>query len=76
MITILQFKSIFEMIIFYTVIFIVIAIPAYYFYRKSVKSRKFYKCPTCNEIYRVEHMESTCCKICGSQVYEVNENDN
>jgi len=75
MLAILHFKSVLEMIIFYAGAFILFSIPAYYFYKKSVKSRKIYKCPNCNEIYRVEHMESTCCKVCGSQVQEITDNN-
>lgn len=73
MITILQFNSIFQMVLFYLALFVIVGIPAFYFYVKAVKSRKYYKCPNCGEIYRTEHMISTCCKICGSPVVETSE---
>lgn len=71
MITVLHFKSLFDAILFYLISFILIAIPAFYFYKKALKSRKTYKCRECGEIYKTEHMESTSCKVCGAEVDEI-----
>ena len=75
MFTILHFHSIIEALIFYLILGLIIGIPAFYFYRKSVESRKIYKCTNCGEIYRTEHMKSSCCKVCGAPTEEVNETD-
>lgn len=40
---------------------------------KSVKSRKFYKCPVCGESFRSENMESMTCKVCGANLEESND---
>lgn len=37
----------------------------YYF---AVRSRKTYICPECGEKQRVEHMETSRCGMCGSQL--------
>lgn len=42
-------------------------------YNKSVKSRKYYKCPQCAESFRTEHMESKRCKVCGAELEETND---
>lgn len=39
-------------------------------YKNSVKSRKYYVCPSCGESFRSEYMESKCCKVCGAQLEE------
>ena len=47
-------------------------------YKKSVKSRKYYKCPECGESFRSEHMDAQCCKVCGAKLVEtddINVND-
>ncbi|CCY63094.1 MAG: hypothetical protein ACLSA2_06930 [Candidatus Gastranaerophilaceae bacterium] len=44
-------------------------------YKKSVKSRKYYRCPQCGESFRSEHMDSKCCKVCGAQLDETEEKD-
>lgn len=71
MINLKIFEQLIEMILFYGGLFILIAIPAFYFYKKSIKTRKIYKCRECGEIYETEHMESCCCKVCGAQVDEI-----
>ncbi len=71
MFTILHFTSIFEFITFYVILFIIIAIPAYFFYKKAVASRKKYRCTNCGEIYTTELMESSNCKVCGAPVEEI-----
>lgn len=71
MFAILHFYSIIEFVLFYGVIFIVVGIIAFYFYNKSVDSRKIYKCTQCGEIYKTEHMDSYCCKVCGAPVDEI-----
>ena len=67
----LHFKSLIDAFLFYIILFIIIGVPAFYFYKKSIKTRKTYKCRECGEIYSTEHMESTCCKVCGAQVDEI-----
>ena len=57
----------------YLLIFLLIVVLAVYYYRKSLKSRKYYQCPNCKESYRTEHMTSTTCKVCGSEVVDVND---
>ena len=42
-------------------------------YQKSVKSRKYYKCPQCGERFRSEHMESKHCKVCGAELTQAND---
>lgn len=42
-------------------------------YNKSVKSRKYYKCPQCGESFRTEHMESKRCKVYGAELEETND---
>ena len=71
MLTILNFDSLIEAVIFYAITIVVVSIPAYYYYKKALKTRKTYKCKECGEIYKTEHMESTCCKVCGAQVDEI-----
>ena len=71
MITVIHFKSLIEAFLFYAILFILIAIPAFYFYKKSIKTRKTYKCRECGETYQTEHMESLCCKVCGAEVDEI-----
>ena len=44
-------------------------------YNKSVKSRKYYICPNCKESFRSEHMHSKCCKVCGAQLVEKDDNN-
>lgn len=44
-------------------------------YRKSVNSRKYYKCPQCGESFRSEHMESKCCKVCGAELGQTNNSN-
>lgn len=56
---------------------IVIAIAIVWFciwaYKKSVASRKYYRCPQCGESFRTEHMESKSCKVCGAQLEETTD---
>ena len=73
MFTILHFHSLIEVIIFYLIVGIIIGVPAFYFYNKSVASRKIYKCTNCVEVYKTEHMDSSCCKVCGAPTVEVKE---
>ena len=75
MFTILHFRSILDCILFYIVLGIIIGIPALYFYHKSVESRKVYKCTNCGEVYRTEHMKSSCCKVCGAPTEEIAGNN-
>ena len=57
-----------------SIIFIgVLIVCALIAYDKSLKSRKYYKCPECGESFRSEHMESQCCKVCGAQLVETND---
>ncbi len=62
------FEFIFENIymnILLTILFVWLCIWAY---NKSVKSRKYYVCPNCGESFRSEHMDSKCCKVCGTEL--------
>ncbi len=36
------------------------------FYYFAVKSRKSYTCPECGEKFKVEHMDTARCGMCGS----------
>mgnify|MGYP002623430423 CR=1 FL=1 len=48
-------------------------------YENAIKSRKYYVCPNCGESFRSEHMKSKCCKVCGANLEEKNDentNDN
>ncbi len=40
---------------------------------KSVRSRKYYKCPSCGESFRAENMESKTCKVCGAELEETDD---
>ena len=40
-------------------------------YKKSINSRKYYKCPQCGESFRSEHMVSKVCKVCGAELEEI-----
>ena len=73
MFTILHFRSIIDAIVFYLVFGLIVGIPAFYFYKKAVATRKVYKCTSCGEIYKTEHMDSSCCKVCGAPTIEVRE---
>ena len=42
-------------------------------YKKSVKSRKYYRCHQCGESFRSEHMESKLCKVCGAELEEIKD---
>ena len=44
----------------------IIIILAVLFYILSVRSRKFYRCPQCDEKVRVEHMNASRCGMCGA----------
>ncbi len=35
---------------------------------KSIRSRKYYKCPVCGESFRSENMNSETCKVCGANL--------
>lgn len=73
MIWILNLKTVFEHPITSIVLILVIVIAALIAYDKSVKSRKYYKCPQCGESFRTEHMDSKCCKVCGAELVETND---
>lgn len=73
MVWILNLKTVFEHPITSIIIVLVIVITALIAYDKSVKSRKYYKCPECGESFRTEHMDSKCCKVCGAQLVETND---
>ena len=60
------FEFIFENIFLNILIFIAFVWFCVWAYKKSVKSRKYYKCPECGESFRSEHMNSVCCKVCGA----------
>jgi len=45
------------------------------FYYLARKSRKVYKCPECGESFKVELMDATRCKVCGTEVDLSNESD-
>lgn len=53
-----------EFILLFVILAVITAI-CYYF---SVKSRKTYTCPECGEEVIVEHMETSRCGMCGSQL--------
>ena len=55
------------------VFIVVIIVCALIAYDKSLKSRKYYKCPKCGESFRTEHMEAKCCKVCGAKLIETND---
>lgn len=59
-------KSIIPAIVFYGTIGITMAIIAYTTYKKSVESRKYFKCTSCGETFRTEHMTAKSCKVCGA----------
>ena len=44
------------------IFFVVVVI---YVYMKSKDSTRFYKCPNCGEIIKVEHMKAKFCNLCG-----------
>ena len=44
-------------------------------YKTSVKSRRYYICPNCGESFRSEHMNSKCCKVCGTKLEEKIDDD-
>lgn len=44
---------------------LILAALVYYF---AVRSRKSYTCPECGEKFKVEHMETARCGMCGSQL--------
>lgn len=48
----------------------VLAAITYYF---AVKSRKAYTCPECGEKVKVEHMVTSRCGMCGSELKQDNE---
>ncbi len=42
-------------------------------YNKSIKSRRYYKCPQCGESFRMEHSQARCCKVCGAELEEISD---
>lgn len=44
-------------------------------YKKSVASRRYYKCPQCGESFRSEHMEAKICKVCGADLEKTLDTD-
>lgn len=78
MINVICFKSIFQAVVFYTIIGIPILIVATIVYQRSVVSRKYFKCPGCGETFRAEFMDAKCCKVCGTtleRTYDENVTD-
>lgn len=75
MLTMLVFKSIFQMIAFYGIIFAILGTIGFFVYQNAVKTRKFYKCPNCKETFRTEHMDAQICKVCGTNL-ELLESEN
>lgn len=55
------------------IVFILLVVAFIWAYKKSVKSRKYYKCPQCGESFRSEHMDAQSCKVCGAQLAETND---
>lgn len=75
MIFFVNLKTILEHPVTSIVIVGVIVICALIAYDKSLKSRKYYKCPECGESFGSEHMDAKCCKVCGAQLIETNNTD-
>ena len=73
MIFFINLKTLFEHPITTIVIIAVAVLCALIAYKKSLKSRKYYKCPECGESFKSEQMESQCCKVCGAQLVETND---
>ena len=63
-------KFIYESVFLNILILVLVVTFLVYVYRKSLESRKYYKCPKCGESFRTEHMVSKCCKVCGAEVVE------
>jgi len=53
---------------FHILVFIGIILLFVLVYIRAVSSRKYYRCPECNESFRVELMKATHCKVCGAVV--------
>lgn len=70
----MKFLMDYTMVLYLLIVVLIVAL-AFYFYKRSIKSRKYFMCPNCKEVYRTEHMTSTTCKVCGSEVVEVNNKD-
>lgn len=73
MIWIIDLKTLIENPLTTIVIIGLIVVCALIAYDKSLKSRKYYKCPECGESFRSEHMESQCCKVCGARLIETSD---
>lgn len=69
------FEFIFENIFLNILIFIAFVWFCVWAYKKSVKSRKYYKCPECGESFRSEHLNSVCCKVCGAKLEETDDSN-
>lgn len=58
-----------ELILLFLLILAVAGVCFYF----AVKSRKSYTCPECGEKFKVEHMETARCGMCGSLLNRDNE---
>lgn len=75
MIWIINLKTVLEHPVTSICIVAILVISALIAYDKSLKSRKYYKCPECGESFRSEHMDAKCCKVCGAQLVETYDKD-
>lgn len=63
-------KFIYDSVLCQVLIILAIIIFCVVAYKNSVKSRKYYVCPSCGESFRTEYMDSKCCKVCGAKLIE------
>lgn len=68
MIFLVNLKTLLENPVITIVIVCITVICALIAYNKSIKSRKYYRCPECGESFRTEHMDAKCCKVCGAKL--------
>ena len=66
-------EFIYESLLLNIIILILFVWACIFVYNKSLKSRKYYKCPKCGESFRSEHMKSKCCKVCGTELEETDD---
>ena len=69
------FKFIYDNILMNILLIILVIWFGIWAYNASLKSRKYYICPNCGESFRTEHMNSKCCKVCGTPL-ELKSDDN
>lgn len=58
------------LIIIYLLVFLVFIIGGAILFFRSLKSRKYYICPSCGERIYTEHMIAQRCNVCGAFLKE------